>query len=651
MKRPLAISLIAVYSGLMGGAVAAGEDPLALVGLEASRGAAAGYVDDQGCRRCHPREFDSFQQVGMAQSMRRPAEDVMIEDFDDNHFFHEPSGRHYEMHWDGTSLRFERYQLTVDGERFNRFETGVDWILGSGNRTRSYLFRTPGGELYQLPIGWYTQDGEWGMSPGFEAADHPGVNRRARRECLFCHNAYPELPVGGDHRWQPHVFPEDLPEGIGCQRCHGPGAEHIRTVLRGRSGGEIRDAIVNPARLPPERRDDVCNQCHLLPAVAMIGTRRFERGDFSFRPGEVLSDYMLHVDIEVADEPPGGRFEINHHAYRLRQSSCFVESAGKLSCLSCHDPHRKLARPAARDHFRDACLQCHQRHDELPAAGRLTSDGDDCVACHMPERRTDDVIKVTMTDHRIAAGPFNAAALTAPKEKVTPSVDDVYFYLPGQAPEGALAGIYRAVTVLHAAFNPAAMQHLAGQLGKVTLETPVPFLYLAKAQMAAGAYENARRTLEWVLERRRDAPQVREWLGIVYLRTGKIELARDHLQAALERDPDAPETLYNLALIEIQRDNLTRALELLDRAVALRPNLAAAWYYRGSVLHQTDRPREAEASLHRALGIDPTLTRAYAELVQVLRMLGKPGEAASVLQHGTEYADRPGALQELVDEG
>lgn len=648
-------------------------DPLELLGLRASEGAAAGYVDDKGCRRCHPVKFDSFQQVGMSQSMRRPDAEVMIEDFENNHYFHAPSERHYEMHWDGELLRFERYQLTEEGRRINSFETRVEWIVGSGNKARSYLYRTAGGELFQLPIGWYSQTGAWGMSPGFEFEDHLGLNRIVRRECLFCHNAYPEVAEGSDMGGQEHLFPEELPEGIGCQRCHGPGADHIRSVLRKQPADEIRAAIVNPARLPPARRDDVCYQCHLLPAVSMIGIRRFDRGDYSFRPGQSLSDYLLHVDVEVAtsdaqqaeqqenqqteglyrnqgDRSPGHqRFEINHHAYRLRQSECFQQSDQALSCLSCHDPHRKIARPAARNHFRDACLQCHQRHDQLPSAGRLTDDPEDCVACHMPQRRTDDVVQVTMTDHRIASGPFDAESLTAPKDKTTPIIEDVGFYFRELAPPGALGEIYRAVTVLRAGFDAGAMRHLANQLGKVRLDSAIPFLELGKAQLTAGELESAVATLNWILTRRPETLAARQWLGIALLRSGNLDAAVDTLDTALSRSPENPQLLHNLALARIQQGRSNDALDLLQRALVLRPNMAISWYYHGKLLHQLERNTEAEVSLRRALSADPGHTRAYELLTQILRALGRQDEAARYLRHGLSHADDPELLRHLTE--
>lgn len=56
------------------------------------------------------------------------------------------------------------------------------------------------------------------MAPGYDPPDHQGVHREIQRECLFCHNADPELPPAADHYGQPAAFPRDLPEGTGSHR-------------------------------------------------------------------------------------------------------------------------------------------------------------------------------------------------------------------------------------------------------------------------------------------------------------------------------------------------------------------------------------------------------------------------------------------------
>ena len=98
--------------------------------------------------------------------------------------------------------------------------------------------------------------------------------------------------------WRNQTFPAQLPEGIGCQRCHGPGAEHVRKASSGADDADVRAAIVNPARLAPERKLEICLQCHLESTSRRLpySLRRYGRGLFSYRPGEPLEDYILHFD-------------------------------------------------------------------------------------------------------------------------------------------------------------------------------------------------------------------------------------------------------------------------------------------------------------------------------------------------------------------
>jgi hypothetical protein len=81
---------------------------------------------------------------------------------------------------------------------------------------------------------------------------------------MFCHNAYPRLPAGNQEWGAEAQYLEPVPEGIDCQRCHGPGQRHLETAGRAGAGSdEIRASIVNPKRLSPERWMEVCMQCHL----------------------------------------------------------------------------------------------------------------------------------------------------------------------------------------------------------------------------------------------------------------------------------------------------------------------------------------------------------------------------------------------------
>jgi hypothetical protein len=531
----------------------------------------AGYADDAVCGTCHADRAKTYQHVGMAKSFASPATAARIEDFEAPAFFHERSQQYFEMRRRGEEIVFRRYRLTEDGVPADPFEQRVDWILGSGHHSRTYLYATPGGELYQLPVAWYSQTREWRMAPGYDRADHEGVTRRVRHECMFCHNAYPAAAPEKLSYWRTQSFPRELPQGIGCQRCHGPGAEHART--------QTRDTILNPARLTTRLRNDICYECHMQPTVVMSGLRKFGRDIYSFRPGQKLEDYAARIDITERDQPRSERFEINHHPYRLEQSRCFTASEGRLSCLTCHDPHRKVTDAA---HFRKACLSCHA------SAHRAT---EDCASCHMPKRRTQDVVHVVMTDHRIARAP-GGVELLAPREEREPAIVEVESIDP----------LYRAVALVRATggADAGAVTRLEELLR--TLEPPdvEPWIDLASGQLRQSQWRALDKTCLEILRREPRQELALEWLGVARAaRTGKPEEAL-RLLLPLRR----PEAVFNAGLFLAQLGRTREAIAQYERALALRPNFAAAWRRLGEARQECGDVDGAEEAFRRVRAIE-----------------------------------------------
>jgi tetratricopeptide (TPR) repeat protein len=586
----------------------------------------------------------------MARAFQLPRPETDIETFAAPPFVHAASRQSFQILRRGDRLVFRRWQTDPEGQPVNVFEQDVDWILGSGDHARTYLYRTAAGELYQLPLAWYTQTRSWGMAPGFDRTDHDGVLRRVRRECVFCHTSYPGVPDGADAYGAPQVFPARLPEGIGCQRCHGPAAEHVWLALGGVGvKEEIRASVFNPGRLPPARRDEVCMGCHLQPSVALPGVRRFGRGDFSFRPGEPLADYLVQVDVEEEGRTAAERFEINHHPYRLRQSRCFLESGGALSCLTCHDPHRRVPESERAAHFRAACLSCHRQtlkaHADEPA--RLEGD---CVSCHMPKRRTQDVVHVVMTDHLIRRAP-GGPELLAPRAEAEPALTGIHLMDKRDVPD-ALGEVYRAAAVVRMSSTAEAVDYLARMLEAAKPAAWEPWLDLAQGQIRRHQFAEAERTLSTVLERRPEDPLALEWLALVRAGQGRTDEAIDVLRRVVAASSGRAEAEYNLGRLLATRGRPAEAEVPLLRAVAARPNFAVAWHHLGEVRAALGRKKEALDCWRRALEIDPTQTASYLSLGKALLAGGDRAEALRWLRHGIRVAAHPEqvaqALQEAV---
>src|SRR5262249_39895148 len=218
------------------------------------------YVASSLCTGCHAEIAKSYRQTGMGRSFYRPSAANTVEDYTrNNRLHHQPSSREYTMvEHDGQWFQ-RRHQTGFDGKETNALETRVDYVIGSGNHAHSYLHRTGDGHLVEMPVSWYSENGGyWAMSPGYDRPNQQDFRRAIAFSCMFCHNACPESPPAEEG-----VFPAALPEGIDCQRCHGPGSAHVEAASRKAPAETIRRAIVNPARLPRDRQLEVRMQCHL----------------------------------------------------------------------------------------------------------------------------------------------------------------------------------------------------------------------------------------------------------------------------------------------------------------------------------------------------------------------------------------------------
>jgi predicted CXXCH cytochrome family protein len=578
---------------------------------------AGDYVDSSECASCHPTIYETFEHSGMGRSFSRFGP-VTVEDFKvKNTFYHRASDRYYTMvERDGRYFQ-RRHQLSPNGEQINVVEKEIDYALGSGNHARTYLHLDEQKKLVELPVGWYAENGGyWGMNPGYDRPDQPDFRRRITQECFFCHNAYPELAKDADRTGADAAFPGKIPEGIDCQRCHGPGGPHIRaTQAVNSTADQIRKSIVNPRRLSPDRNLEICMQCHLESTSARLpySVRRFDRGVFSYRPGEPLADYAIHFE-RASDSEHKERFEIANQAYRLRQSACFQMSGGAMTCTTCHDPHNAPRGEEATRHYVSVCQNCHEDAiKNLAAAGRHTSSAE-CLECHMPKRRTDDVIHVVMTDHYIQrhkpSRDLLAPLTVEPPESENDYRGEVALYYPPNLPSTAENELYLAVAqviqnsnlkdgvprlraalqkyrpaegefyfVMAEAYANTNAPDLAIPMYRETVERRPnfwPALYRLGQSLAS--VEQEERGLEFLERARKLSTDERLFnaLAMAYRRMGRLGEAVSVLKSAVPINPDFPQTYNNLGDILLQMGDVAGAQNAFGEAIRAQPELAPA---------------------------------------------------------------------------
>ncbi len=354
--------------------------------------AAAHYVGDSSCVRCHAREASAYASNTMAQSFHRWTAATRVESTLVAPLVNRPTGLSYTVVEDGGHLFQVEFLDTPDGRRLHELRRRIDYVMGSGHVARSY-FTEENGRLFQLPLTWYDAHG-WDFSPGYEV-NNARFDRMLPDRCIACHSSYPTTLPALEGKYAA------LPPGIGCERCHGPGSLHLQQHVAPARGDTIFDAsIVNPRRMSLERRLDLCDQCHVHTPVAVL---REGKDAFSYMPSQPLRDQWAFFKV-------AGSIDVVSHADRLRQSACFLasrNSASPLECATCHDPHRPARDSASRN---APCQSCHAAaalSAKLASSSSLAAHTPtaDCVSCHMPRIKERTVPHGAFTEHWIRKVP------------------------------------------------------------------------------------------------------------------------------------------------------------------------------------------------------------------------------------------------------
>jgi hypothetical protein len=536
------------------------------------------YVGDAQCAGCHEDITKSYARHPMGRSLV-PAS--VIRDRQrytpDTHTPFAAFGRSLEAVLVSDRLLHRQAVLDPGGRPVVELAQEVRWAIGSGRKGYSYLTERDG-YLLQTAISWFSQQNRWDLSPGYGPPVMTG--RIVSTSCLFCHanrlHEHPEYP----DRFVPPVF-----EGhaIGCERCHGPGELH--------ANGEGENTIVNPARLSPALRDAVCEQCHLEGEGRIV---RSGRALFDYRPGLPLSEYLAVLVPETTVGDSEARAV--SHVEQMYESRCFVRSAGKLGCITCHDPHVFVGKDERETHYRAACVKCHElgvggqesgvrsqvgpmtndkglrtKGCSMPVAERQRKNRDSCIDCHMPRYAASDIPHTASTDHRIPRRPTPAAGLDRarfvdfyrerfpdgdPQAERTLGLGLVKLMNAGMLPPARHAADALSLMESALARQPGDIELRRGKVqamllsGRYSEALPEARAALAERpgdwrllEWAATAAQAERQTEQSISYWRRAAdanpalPDYQESLLALLIRAGQAEEARDRCRKLLEIDP------------------------------------------------------------------------------------------------------------------
>ncbi len=276
-----------------------------------------------------------------------------------------------------------------------------------GSKWKQRYFQKVGDDYFPLGAQWDVTHQVWRAyhvqnGTDWWTAFYPPENsqRPTGPLCDGCHSVNYDIRTKTVTEWN-----------VGCEKCHGPGSEHVRQPSRAN--------ILNPARLDYVQANDVCIQCHSQgrPVTPLIGGKYYD-WPVGFRVGLDLKDFWQLEEHKAGEQTFTHFADGTAHKNRM-QGNDFVTSVmytHGVRCFSCHDVHgtendADLLKPASV-----LCLECHGPASPNGPRGasieahthhKSGSAGNECVACHMPK------VEQTIGDVNVRSHTFRFITPTA----------------------------------------------------------------------------------------------------------------------------------------------------------------------------------------------------------------------------------------------
>jgi hypothetical protein len=546
-------------------------------GAEQNSPADGGYVGSKVCAQCHSSIYESFSHTDMGRSMSEVTPALLEKTTAAASIFDSRLQRHFEVFARDSKLYQSEYETTADGKDVFRETRKIDWIIGSGANGSGAIVQQDD-YLFEAPLSFYAKPHRWALSPGYEFGDY-GFNRPILPGCIACHSGQPRPVLDGNGLFQKPPFAE---LAIGCENCHGPGLSHVAAAHMGDPSG----SIANPAKLSPWLADNICMSCHQTGDARVL---QAGKGYRDFRPGAELDDTLTIFLIPFSRES-APKDDLLEHYLSMRLSKCYLKSAGRLGCTSCHNPHVQPSPQQAPAYFRQKCLACHtEKSCAVPLLLRQhKSPPDDCAGCHMPKRDVTVISHSVLTNHRIVAEaeePFPEVAF----HMTTPQLPDL----------------------VHLSANPAK-------------KDAVPPLTLLQAYGQVMLSHPEYRTRYWSLAEQLKAIQ-----------PGNVQVL---------------EALADRALQNKNNESSSLAIRYLDDAILHGATNPADFEEFADLLVGANRQTEAATVLRRGMQIAPYDAELYRLSIKIYFALNKMQEGCELAAKGKKKFPQDEAIRALTNQ-
>ncbi len=580
------------------------------------------YVGDEACASCHQEIYKTFKRTGMGESFHFASKMKSKADFSQHIVVYDSlNNLAYHPYWKGDSMKILEYRI-LEKDTVHKKEIDIKYIVGSGQHTNSHIVDNDG-YLTQAPITFYTQKGIWDIAPGFDSKLANRLNRIVGKECMTCHNSYPKMFEGSENKF------ETVQLGIGCERCHGPGSEHIKLKLAGEridTSKYIDYSIVNPGKLSKELQMSVCQRCHAQGIAILKEGKDFE----DFKPGKHLSEVM-EVYLPKFDGNQT-QFIMASHADRTAMSKCYKMS--EMTCITCHNPHISV-KETHKTKFNSACQSCHVLCSENLITRQQNED--DCSGCHMPVSSSIDIPHVTVHDHFIRK-PIDINAkveienfiglknITNPSNKSNLDFGKAYlkYYEAFQSENRMLdsAEYYlkkvksfesKAEDLVHLYYLKNDFRRVIETAKKTpfeTIEKDWTFYRIGEAYYSSGKFREAEKYFTKATELLPLSQDFQNKLGSVYMQQNKLDKAEKIFSEIVKENNTHIPALNNLGFIAFNKKDTKTANDLYTQALSLNPDYIPALLNKVGLHYFKGEKKEAKKYLNRVTTIEPDNEKA-----------------------------------------
>jgi DmsE family decaheme c-type cytochrome len=203
--------------------------------------------------------------------------------------------------------------------------------------------------------------------------------------CKACHADMVESYELGTHGVKDDPRTPAAKEG--CESCHGPGSEHVRT---GGGKGVAGIVALDPAaRTSAEQKNALCLSCHTRGKMALWHGSAHDRRGIACsdchsvhkgHPRNLTADTATELCVRCHKDVKADLQRPSHHPLR----------EGKMECSDCHNPHGTATDGLiSANSINENCYRCHAEK-RGPFLWQHPPVTEDCTNCHRPHGSSHD---------------------------------------------------------------------------------------------------------------------------------------------------------------------------------------------------------------------------------------------------------------------